>query len=176
MNWATVFILLWIFAPALFDKTFAEETFSKCPFGKQFDIEAELTCPENKEHFHCVPVLPYFNAVIRICKRPKWFVKGTFPVWSPKYKKITSVPCASRRYQDYSYKSNNISVFKCSREKALCTEKGQVTLFRNHSTENNLCFCMDGYAFLKESKNGTYCNPDVENCSCIWIRTCKYTF
>ena len=102
--------------------------------------------------------------------------KGTFPVWSPKYKKITSVPCASRRYQDYSYKSNNISVFKCSREKTLCTEKGQVTLFRNHSTENNLCFCMDGYAFLKESKNGTYCNPDVENCSCIWIRTCKYTF
>ncbi|CAC5385536.1 unnamed protein product [Mytilus coruscus] len=161
-----IFILLGInITSGLFDKAFAEESVYKCPSAKQFDIEAQLTCPENNDHFHCVPVLPDFNAVIRICKKPKWFVKGTFPVWSPKYKKITSVPCTSRRYQDYSYKSNNISVFKCSKAKRFCTEKGQTTLFRDHPTENNLCLCMDDYTFLKEPKNGTYCNEDVENCS-----------
>ena len=58
------------------NQALAEDTSSKCPIGKQFDIEAQLICPENKDHFHCVPVLPDYNDVIRICKRPKWFVKG----------------------------------------------------------------------------------------------------
>lgn len=104
------------------------------------------------------------------------FFTGTFSVYSLQYKKLTSVQCEIGRYQDYFYKSNNISTFKCSKEKSFCTEEGQVTLFRDSPTENNLCYCKNDYIFLKESNNGTYCNPDVENCSCILERTGKWSF
>ncbi|XP_052104831.1 uncharacterized protein LOC127737903 [Mytilus californianus] len=140
----------------------------KCPNREQFDVVAELNCPENLDLFHCLPVLPDYNDVIFICKPPKWFVNGTFAVWSPKYEKITSVPCENNRYQELPYKSNDRFAFKCSMGKNFCTEKGQAKLLHNLKTEDNLCFCSDGYTFLTEPKNGTYCNPDVENCTCIW--------
>ncbi|CAC5385539.1 unnamed protein product [Mytilus coruscus] len=140
----------------------------KCPNREQFDVVAELNCPGNLDLFHCLPVLPDCNNVIFICKPPKWFVNGTFPVWSPKYEKITSVPCENNRYQELPYKSNDRFAFKCSMGKNFCTEKGQTKLLHNLKTEDNLCFCSDGYTFLTEPKNGTYCNPDVENCTCIW--------
>lgn len=80
--------------------------------------------------------------------------------------------CKKTRFQPTKFWTNE-SMSDCIYVKSNCREEGQI-LYMDHSSKNDSrCRCdyKKKYSFIKTPRNGCYCVPTEEDCSCF-IKTC----
>lgn len=68
--------------------------------------------------------------------------------------------------------------FKCSYQKSVCNEEGQIVVNNGSNKEDIKCRCdyNKGYGFINNPQNNCTCSPWTEDCSCHRIQCINSRF
>ncbi|XP_076072012.1 uncharacterized protein LOC143043717 [Mytilus galloprovincialis] len=102
---------------------------------------------------------------------------GSWPDFeNPGYKQIllggtTREPCSDNRFQPFTFWTNGSS--KCVYKKTNCNQEGQVIHNNGSLKTDRICRCdyTNNYDFVLKPRNGCFCVPSEEDCSC-YVKTC----
>lgn len=80
---------------------------------------------------------------------------------------LDGIHCEKNRYQPIKFWTNGSN--SCILAKTGCNELGQVIHDEGNSTSDRTCRCdyTKGFAFVKKPKQECFCQPSLEDCSCL---------
>ncbi|XP_063436693.1 uncharacterized protein LOC134718131 [Mytilus trossulus] len=143
----------------------------QCPSQPNWTFRAKVKCNSTSKYF-CL-----YNRVDGIyvegCNGPDWDRKGSKRIYIGDFSRGN---CSEKRFQPLKFWTNE-SMSDCIYVKSNCSEDGQI-VYMDHSPKNDRrCRCDNkkNYSFIKTPRNGCYCIPTEEDCSC-YIKTCPVNF
>ncbi|CAC5366232.1 unnamed protein product [Mytilus coruscus] len=139
----------------------------KCPEPSQWKFRAASKCNDTEKYICLFDENEQKDS--EFC--------GSWPDFeNPGYKQIllggtTREPCSDDRFQPFTFWTNGSS--KCVYKKTHCNQEGQVIYNNGTLQTNRICRCdyTNNYDFVLKPRNGCFCVPSEEDCSC-YVKTC----